>query len=164
MKMGKTKILTILLIASIGLNIAGVAFVGAQFYRHNIKSARSGELTFDRRAAFSSLEKSEKKKIRAIWKYHKPYFKEEVSGFRDAKRALSDTLSAEELDDKDINAAYDDLIASRNEVEKRLFSILYESARLLPAEKREKFFNRGFKRWADRHHSFKPHKSDNRDD
>ncbi|MBE7635490.1 periplasmic heavy metal sensor [Sneathiella sp. P13V-1] len=164
MKMGKTRVLTILLIASIGLNIAGAAFVGAQWYRYNVKSARSGELTFDRRAALSSLEKSEKKQIRAIWNYHKPYFKDEVRDFREAKRILSDSLSAENLDDTEIKEAFDVLISSRQNVEKRLFTILYESARLLPPEKRETFFNRGFKRWSDRHHKFKDHKFGDKDD
>ncbi len=158
MKMGKTKVLTILLIASIGINIAGVAFVGAQWYRYNVKSARSGELTFDRRAALSALEKPEKKKVRAIWKYHRPYFKDEIREFREAKKELSDSLSAEKLNDTEIKEAYDALIASRQDVEKRIFTVLYESARLLPPEKREKFFDRGFKRWADRHHKFKDHK------
>ncbi|OUR80708.1 hypothetical protein A9Q83_00240 [Alphaproteobacteria bacterium 46_93_T64] len=152
MKTVKSKWMLIALLVSVAINLSIAGFVGAQWFRHSGMRASQTSLMFDRRAALSTLEDTEKKNINQIWKAHRPELKEKLRNFRHSKRTLSKLLSANHVDEATINAAFAEMAEHRNKVEGTLYSALLETAQALPPEKRKKFFWRGFKRWKNRHH------------
>jgi uncharacterized membrane protein len=149
--MAKSKILWIALIASVAVNMSILGFVGAQWFRHSEEGSKNTGLAFDRRAALSTLEKSEKKEIQKVWRAHRADLKQNVREYRKAKRKLSNLLSNDPLNEAKIKETFDRIQRSRNNIELALFKALTDTAHLLPPKKRSDFFTFGFKRWESRH-------------
>lgn len=157
--MVKSKKWAILLLISVTFNVLLAGFVGAQWYRHKIRPNPAGDMIFDRRAALSTLEKAEKKEVRALWKAQKDLFRQDIHEFRAAKKRLGLLLSAEKLDQMALDQTFEELAAARYNIEKRLYLLLNETAETLPPDLRQDFFRRGFKGWTDRHDHGKPPKN-----
>lgn len=156
--MVKSKKWTFLLLTSLILNISLISFLGAQWYRHKMHPGNAGDMSFDRRAAISVLEKPERKQVKQLWGAQRDLFRQDIHAFRAAKKRLGLLLSARQLDQPALDQTFEELAAARYNVEKRLYLLLNETAETLPADVRQDFFRRGFKGWSDRHHHNKPPK------
>ncbi len=144
--MGKSKAFKIILIASLALNIAAIAFVTTQWVRHSHRGENGG-LLFNRHAAMSTLESPSKKKVVTLWKSKRDEMRVEMKAFRKNHRELAKLLSQPELDEAQIRAAQLRMTEHRAKAENLHFDILLQSAHLMSFEERQKFFKRGFRIW-----------------
>lgn len=150
--MAKSKLLVIALTVSLAVNVAVAGFVAAQWFRHGGPPRMQTGLMFDRHAAFSVLDDVGKQQIGEIWLENRPLVRSGFKNYRQAKRHLSNLLSAQDLDREAIGKAHLEMMNGRNEIEKTLTATLLKSAELLPPETRVEFFKTGFQRWKSRHH------------
>jgi Spy/CpxP family protein refolding chaperone len=157
--MGKSKTFKIILIASLALNIAAIAFVTTQWVRHSHMRENSGML-FNRHAAMSALESPSEKKVVSLWKSKREEMRTEMKAFRQSNRQLAKLLSEPELDEMQIRAAQTKMTEHRANAESLHFEVLLQSAQLMSLEERQKFFKRGFRVWG--HNG--PHRKKNDED
>ena len=144
--MAKSKWVKFILIASVALNLAAIAFFTTQWVRHSDGPARGG-MMFNRHAAMSSLDSPIKKEISDLWKTRKEELRGEFRASKQTSRDMAKLLSEDILDLPKIRAAHEKMSAHRHGAEQILFEILLESAELMTAEERRKFFKRGFHIW-----------------
>lgn len=144
MKISRQKLLSAALILSVAVNILIGGFVIAQWIDHGPGKRHGGKFHFDRHAAVSVLDESQREELEEFWKERRqnirPYFKE----FRDYRQNLAKLFSAEELDLVAINQTYSDMIAKQLQIESYMQAAMLELVKKLPGDKRAAFFEKGF--------------------
>lgn len=150
MRVAKSTILKIALAVSLAVNVAVIAFVGSQWARHAEGKMLHGGFSFDRRAAIAAVDDSHKKNIKEIWRDYRPELRSSFRGYHKTRRELASLLSKEELAEKEITSQFYKMLSQRASIEQTLFAALLETAQYLPAEERQQFFKKGFKKWSKR--------------
>lgn len=144
MKISRQKLLSAALILSLAVNIIIGGFVITQWIDHGAGKRHGGKFHFNRHAAVSVLNDSQREELEQFWKERRrnirPYFKE----FRDYRLNLAKLFSAEELDLVAINQTYSDMIAKQLQIESYMQASMLELVKKLPGDKRAAFFEEGF--------------------
>lgn len=137
--MTKTRLLALILFASVALNIFALAVFAGPFWHHRafVKHGPGGP-------QMAALSEETRGTVKDIWREHRSDMRATFKEMRSARRALTAALTAETYDPAAVEAAQNKLDAAMDSSRQIINRSVRMSAAAMSDEERAAFFERGF--------------------
>ncbi len=149
MTLGRSRILGLVLLASLGLNVLLGGLLIGDWAGDGSNQGIRGSRWFDRETARAALPAEAQKIVDAIWSRHEAAVREGYKAVREARAELQRVLTADELDPPALEAAQANLATRREAARLNITASMAELAHALPPKDRKLYFTTGAKRAQD---------------
>lgn len=149
------RLLAIALFVSLGVNILLAAALFAPHMRgkHGMMGARHHLME----EQLAGLSDETRPKVEAIWQAHHQELRGAFSAMRQARRALTEALTAETYDEAAVEAAMAQMDAALAAPRQHIAQAIQESAAVMSDAERQVFFERGLRAFGPPHGRHGPH-------